>query len=126
MFDAQECITPTQNTYFDSADWSLQLHGLLEYPLNTTPHPIMARFEKDQVSIVPHPMHEKKLTPKDMEQIALQADAELKRKYASVNSEALKSNVLKLKLQGRTPHDDKTPVFDSADWSLRLQNVVKK
>ena len=46
-------------SYFDSADWSLSLHGLLEYPLNTVPHPIMCHFSKEDVALIAHPEHEK-------------------------------------------------------------------
>lgn len=108
---------------FDSADWMLSLHGVLEYPAGSSrPLPFMARFSPQDVAVVAHPTHERALSPEQLEDIAMQADKALRQKYGK-NSPS-KMGVLKLKLKGRTPHDQKQEIFDSADWSLRLQNVI--
>lgn len=110
-------------SYFDSADYALSLHGLLEYPLNTKPHPIMVNFTQQDVALIPHPEHDF-VSEEDLLKIAEEADAQLRKKYHP-GKPLTKQQVLKLKLRGTTPHG-KEPLFDSADWSLKLWNVLPK
>ena len=112
--------------HFDSADWAMSLHGILEYPLNTPPRPMMMNFSsKGQLALVAHPMHEKALSGTGaLEEIALAADTKLRAKYG--DKTLSKQQVLKLKIRGRTPRDGKEGKshFDSADWALQLKNTV--
>lgn len=117
-----EKLVQRQSSHFDSADWSLALHGLLEFPLHTEPHPVMVHVSQEQVAVVPHPEHEKTLGPEAIHSIASAADAELRKQYG-LAPVPTQNQLLKLKLKGRTPHDQRGVLFDSIDWSLKLKNL---
>jgi hypothetical protein len=75
------------------------------------------------VAIVAHPVHEAALSHDQLQDIAQQADEQLRKKYGHIPLPTT-SGVLKLKLRGHTPHDNRSALFDSADWSLTLKNTV--
>jgi hypothetical protein len=100
----------------------LNLHGMLEYPLGSTPYPIALSYHAEKVQVVTHPTHTLKLPQESVEEIARRADEELKRKYG--NHMPTTNTVLSLKLRGKTPHDNKAAIFDSADWAATLRNVA--
>ncbi len=113
--------------HFDSADWALSLHGVLEYPRNNA-HPILAHFSHSKdggsvVAIVTHPVHEKALSSEQLQSIAEEADAQLRKKYGNFPLPT-KNDVLKLKLKGHTPGTAREALFDSADWQLTLKSAV--
>mmetsp|Transcript_11135 Transcript_11135/g.18646 ORF Transcript_11135/g.18646 Transcript_11135/m.18646 type:complete len:238 (+) Transcript_11135:86-799(+) len=102
--------------HFDSADWAMQLEGVLEHPsLPDKPHPVMFYFSQDSIGVVTHP--DAKGTPEsDLKDMCEAAESELRKRYG-VAGKLSQKQVLKINLRAKKRQ------FDSADWALRLQGV---